>query len=146
MDMFTKWLSRNLHIPLGISGVAFCLSMMFFTGSLLSQQAPSLAEDGTLDQSGKAPVETTPQQWTILCEREDGTQGVFRISSKLTNTPSPLEPALPAEIVPAQEHSPQEMKEESPAIDEDPFGNPTLKCGRLLTLLAFFGSAETSNP
>ncbi len=134
MGILTKWLSRNFCVARGISGVAFCLSVLFLNGSVLGQQVSS-------------QVAPKPQRWTILCERDDGTQGVFRVTSKVTNeVSSPLGPAKSAETGEATPESPSpEIEDETSANpgEDDPFGNPTLKCGRLLTLLAFFGTAES---
>ena len=148
MVMITKWLSRNLKVVLGMLWVALCLSVFSLLGSVLGQQTTSHAEKSEVasDKSAKVSVETKRQRWTIICEREDGTQGVFRILSNLTDETSPLERMPHAELGEAtKESSSQEMEDETPAIlEEDPFGNPTLHCGRLLTLLALFGTENTS--
>ena len=150
MVMITKWLSRNLQVVLGMLWVVLCLSVFSLIGSVLGQQTTSHAEESEVasDKSAKVSVETKRQRWTIICEREDGTQGVFRILSNLTDEASPLEPMPHSETGEAtKESSSQEMEDETPAIpDEDPFGNPTLHCERLLTLLALFGAEDTSTP
>lgn len=148
MGIFGKWLSRNLKVALGMLGVALCLLVFSLLGNVLGQQTTSHPEKSEVasDKSAKVSVETKRQRWTIICEREDGTQGVFRILSNLTDETSPLERTPHAELgETTKESSSQEMEDETPAIlDEDPFGNPTLHCGRLLTLLALFGTEDTS--
>ena len=150
MVMITKWLSRNLKGALGMLGVALCLLVFSLLGNVLGQQTTSHPEKSEVasDKSAKVSVETKRQRWTIICEREDGTQGVFRILSNLTDETSPLERTPHAELGEAtKESSSQEMEDENPAIpDEDPFGNPTLHCERLLTLLALFGTEDTLTP
>ncbi len=150
MVMITKWLSRNFQVSLGMLWVALCLSVFALIGSVLGQQTSSNAEESEVasDKSAKTNVETKRQRWTILCEREDGTQGVFRILSNLADEASPLEPMPHSETGEAtKESSSQEMEDEIPeTLDEDPFGNPTLHCGRLLTLLALFGTEDTLTP
>ena len=135
-------------MSLGMVWVVLCLSVFSLIGSMLGPQAPLHAEESevSMDQSANDRVATKPQRWTIICEREDGTQGVFRILSNLTDETSPLERTPHAELgETTKESSSQEMEDETPAIlDEDPFGNPTLHCGRLLTLLALFGTEDTS--
>ncbi len=150
MVMITKWLAHNLQVALGMLWVVLFLSVFSLIGSVLGPQAPLHAEESDVAsaKSANATVATKPQRWTILCERDDGTQGVFRILSNLTDEGSSLEPMSPAETGEAtKESSSQEMEDETPEIpDEDPFGNSTLHCGRLLTLLALFGTEETSTP
>jgi len=151
MVMIIKWLSRNFQVSLGMVWVALCLSVFALMGSVLGQQTPSNAEESEVasDKSAKTNVETKRQRWTILCEREDGTQGVFRILSNLNGEASPLEPMPHSETgeTTKESSSQEEMEDEiHETLDEDPFGNPTLHCGRLLTLLALFGTEETSTP
>lgn len=135
-----------------MSGLALCLSVLFLTGSLLSLQAPSHAEISTVafDPSTSPPEEFKPQHWTIRCEREDGTQGVFRVSSRLTDQPAPIEDALPPQSVLPQEPPAPNLGNKTPETFDDPFGDPigdpSLECGRLLTLLSLFGTPETSTP
>ena len=150
MVMITKWLSRNLKGALGMLGVALCLLVFSLLGNVLGQQTTSHPEKSEVasDKSAKVSVETKRQRWTIICEREDGTQGVFRILSNLTDETSPLERTPHAELGEAtKESSSQKVEDEIPeTLDEDPFGNSMLHCGRLLTLLALFGTEETSTP
>jgi hypothetical protein len=147
MNTFTTWISRHLPTVLGLSGATLCLSVFFLTGNALGQQGSAPVVEKAMEQSGQAGAEAKPQRWTILCEREDGSQGVFRVSSKLTDKPEPLEPTLPVETHQATQDSPApEIEDEPSSMEEDPFGDPALKCGRLMTLLAFFGRQEFSTP
>ncbi len=150
MVVITKWLSRNLQVALGMLLVVLSLSVFSLIGSMLGPQAPSHAEEieVSIDQSANDRVAAKPQRWTILCERDDGTQGVFRILSNLTDEASLIDPVPFAQTgETSKESSSQEMEDEIPdTLDEDPFGDPMLHCERLLTLLALFGTEETPTP
>ena len=150
MIMITNWLSRNIQVSLGMVWVVLCLSVFSLIGSMLGPQVPSHAEESeiSIDQSAHDRVATKPKRWTILCEREDGSQGVFRVLSNLTDKASPLDPASFAKTGETiKESSSQNLEDEIPeTLDEDPFGDPMLQCGRLLTLLALFRTEDTLTP
>jgi hypothetical protein len=150
MVVITKWLSRNFQVALGMLWIVLSLSVFSLIGSMFGPQAPSHAEEFevSIDQSASDRVATKPQQWTIFCERDDGTQGVFRILSNLTDEASLIDPVPFAQTgETSKEPSSQEMEDEIPeTLDEDPFGNSMLHCERLLTLLALFGTEDTLTP
>ncbi len=150
MVMITKWLSRNLQVAFGMLWVVLCLSVFSLIGNVLGQQTTSHAEESDVASAKSANATVAPkiQRWTILCERDDGTQGVFHILSNLTDEALLLEHMPHTEAGEAtKESSSQDMEDEIPdTLDEDPFGNSMLQCGRLLTFLVLFGTEETSTP
>ena len=145
-----KSLISHHKISVGILGVVFCLVVLIPSGSVIGQSAVSHVQNPEVSAGEDPSLEGNPKAhtWRVPCEREDGTQGIFRISSKVTDEDSPLNFESKTETVEMAEMPPTpNIKEPTPvAPEEDPFGNPTLKCGRLLTLLAIFGTAESQTP
>lgn len=146
-----KRLSCNLKISLDVLGVVFCLLIASATGNVFGQETTSQTTEsnGVSEKSSTPPEKAHGKRWTVHCEREDGSQGLFRVSSDVTDEASPLDlesnPESKPETGPMVEKPPIPNIEIEPAAapkDEDPFGSPTLKCGRLLTLLAIFASSE----
>ncbi len=150
MPMILTRLSRTLQVTLGMAGAVLVVSVFCLSGSVMGQQAASLIEESEIhaETSATPSVEAKARRWTILCEREDGTQGIFRVSSNLPDDASPLKGQLPVEMgEESTESSSQPLEDEFPEVpDEDPFDDPTLKCGRLLSLLAIFATAESLDP
>lgn len=146
-----KWLSRPLQVSLGVVWALFCFFLFIATGSVFGKQGSSQVKESKevsvdVGNMGEKPK---PKSWTVHCEREDGTQGIFRVSSNLPQNASTGDPNAKAKAEKAtQQAEAVTMENEAPANpdDEDPFGSPTLKCGRLLTLLAIFATAESASP
>lgn len=149
MEMIVKSLFHHKKMSVGILGVIFFLIVVIPSGSVVGQQVASPVQEpgNSPDQDISLREEPKAHTWTVPCEREDGTQGIFRVSSKVTDKESPLDLESTTETVDKVENPPSpNIKEPASAEDpkdEDPFGNPTLKCGRLLTLLAIFATADS---
>ena len=150
MVIIFKWLSRPFQVSLGILWAIFCFLLFMLTGSAFGKQASSHVEESkeVSVEAKNAKSKAKPRSWTVHCEREDGTQGIFRVSSNVNDDASPLEPKPEAGTEEQAQEASSATTEEAPANpdDEDPFGNPTLKCGRLLTLLSIFATAESLAP
>ena len=151
MDIIVKILSHSYQVSVGILGIALCLSVVIPGEIVLGQEVGSHVQESEM-VAGKNPNpgKLKAKRWTVPCEREDGTKGIFRVSSNVTVEVSSLEFESDAEAddMVAKPPSPNlhaEISEED-SEDEDPFGNPTLKCGKLLTLLAIFASGEFQSP
>ncbi|MDT7043159.1 hypothetical protein [Candidatus Nitronereus thalassa] len=141
----------KFEVSLDVMGVVFCLLVSSATGDVLGQETSSQATQSEIATANSAISlgKSNGKRWTVHCEREDGSQGIFRVSSDITDEASPLDiesqPAAPQ--VAKAPPTPKPKIESEPAVapkDEDPFGSPTLKCGRLLTLLAIFATGESS--
>lgn len=150
MVILFKWLSRPLQVSVGLLWATFCFFLFIATGSAFGKPGSSHVEDSQemSVEAGNSKAKAKPRSWTVHCEREDGTQGIFRVSSNVKDQASPMELESKAEKeeIP-QEASTQKVEESSPNPDDaDPFGSPSLKCGRLLTLLAIFATAESLAP
>ncbi len=139
-------------VSTGILGLTLCFFVGIPSGSVIGQEIVSQFQDSEV-AAGKASIARPTlkaQRWTVSCEREDGTQGIFRVSSNVPDEASSLDLG-PVTNTPGMVERPPSpnLKIETPTEDlkhEDPFGTPTLKCGRLLTLLAIFGSGEFQAP
>ena len=145
------WLSRPFQVSVGVLWTAFCFFLFFATGGAFGKQASSQVEESkeVSVEAGNSNGNIKSRSWTVHCEREDGTQGIFRVSSNVHNESSPqeVESERQTEKVAHKATSESDGKTASPKADyEDPFGSPALKCGRLLTLLAIFATAESSAP
>ena len=152
MCVHLQHMNNHRSLPKGILALVFGLFLLSNAELALSQEGSSPEEglEAATSQAGNENAELKPKKWTVPCEREDGTQGIFQVSSNVPDENSPLDlEANPtngemAEKPPAPNLQLEASVEESD--DEDPFGSPTLKCGRLLTLLAIFASAEYFGP
>jgi hypothetical protein len=145
-----KSLSRKFKVSLDVMGVVFCLLIPSATGHVFGKEASSQTTESKVvsEKSTIPPGKSHGKRWTVHCEREDGSQGLFRVSSDVSDEASSLdlESQPAAGQVVENPPTPKIETESAPALkDEDPFGSPTLKCGRLLTLLAIFAIGESQN-
>lgn len=150
--MIVNTVSCHHQVSAGILGLTLCFFVVIPSGNVIGQEIVSQFQDSEA-AAGKASTARPTlkaQRWTVSCEREDGTHGIFRVSSNVPDEASllDLEPGTNTPDMVERPPSPN-LKIENPTEDlehEDPFGTPTLKCGRLLTLLAIFGSGEFQAP
>jgi len=151
MRRIVKGLSHPFQVSVGLVWAICCCLVFIATGSVFGKQPSSPMDESKHISAvqGHAKGKPTPRRWTVLCERDDGTQGIFRVSSNLYDSSIPVPSTVqgePQEGV--QDASSEPTGSESTMNDEheDPFGSPTLKCGKLLTLLAIFATAEATVP
>jgi len=153
MVMMLKKPSQYDRVPLGLLGGVFCLLAVIPSGSVLGEQGVSQVQESKVEEGKNLKVggESKTQRWTVPCEREDGSRGIFLVSSKVPRESSSLalDEDETVEVNAIEKPPTPNLTDPSPApaeSEEDPFGNPTLKCGRLLTLLAIFASGEFHSP
>lgn len=151
MVMMLKKPSQYDRVPLGLLGGVFCLLAVIPSGSVFGEQGVSQVQESKVseDKDLKVGGESKTQRWTVPCEREDGSRGIFLVSSKVPREASSLVLDEKVEVNAIEKPPTPNLTDRSPVSaesEEDPFGNPTLKCGRLLTLLAIFASGEFHSP
>jgi len=93
------------------------------------------------DSKQANPV-SKPKTWTVYCEREDGAKSKFTVSSELSEqiSASLKENASKKSSTKIKSKDAKEIVLDVPSKDSDPFGESTVKCGKLLTLLAIFAT------
>lgn len=125
-----------------------CLIAVIPSGSVLGEQLGSEGQKFGMhaEQDLVLGVEFKPQKWTVPCERDDGSQGIFLVSSKVPDVMSPQNLEQPAEVEEMPEAPPSLNMNNAASVepeDDDPFGYPKLKCGKLLTLLSIFATTDS---
>ncbi len=150
MVMIVKKPSQYDRVSIGLLGVALCVFAVIPSGSVLGEDRVSQVQESKVGEEQTSVVRAKSQthKWTVPCEREDGTQGIFRVSSNVADENSSLDFETDTESAEIAEKPPTpNIQAPVPSeSEEDPFGNPTLKCGRLLTLLAIFAHGESQAP
>ena len=137
----------------GLGSMGMAVSLMGFpatcTGPNQSLVDPMNENELAIyDESGHANTVSKPKTWTVYCEREDGAKSKFTVSSELSEQ-------IRASL---KKNSEQDSHTESKSGDEkeivldelsqnsDPFGESTVECGKLLTLLAIFATIHKQHP
>ncbi len=150
MVIIVKKPSQYDRVSIGLLGVALCVFAVIPSGSVLGEEVVLQVQESKVGmaQASGVRAKSKTHKWTVPCEREDGTQGIFRVSSNVTDEDSSLDLETNTESAEIAEKPPTpNIQDPVPSeSEEDPFGNPTLKCGRLLTLLAIFAHGKSLVP
>lgn len=100
------------------------------------------------DDSGQANTVSKPKTWTVFCEREDGAKSKFTVSSELSEqiSASLEENSGQDSHKDLKSGDAKEIFLDASSQNPDPFGESSVKCGKLLTLLAIFATVHKQHP
>ncbi|MEC4672803.1 MAG: hypothetical protein VST68_01315 [Nitrospirota bacterium] len=137
--------------PLGIMGMAISLMGFPATCTGPNQSLFNSMDEKELavhDDSGQGKAGSKPKTWTVYCERKDGAKSKFTVSSELSEqiSASLKEDSAQKSSTKGTSKKEKEIALDASSKDSDPFGESTVKCGKLLTLLAIFATVHKQHP